>query len=201
MDSEGWDRLFAQKDRLFPLEPTPLIVELVSTLHAGRVLELGVGEGRHGIWLAAQGWHVTAVDFSRVALDRAWRRAREHGLELECVLADAAEPRATSGVFDLVLIAYMHPEPREREAVFEAAAHAVAPGGHLLVLGVDVDDPKAGRGTGASDWRFDPGLLSAAFPGIELARCERVTRAVEIEQESGHAVDTLAWGRRPGAPG
>lgn len=201
MDAESWNRLFAEQEWLFAVEPNPLIVELISSLEPGRALELGVGEGRHAIWLAQQGWQVTAVDFSRVALDRARRRARGCGVQMECVLADAADVLPTAGGFDLVLIAYMHPEPRERDAVFAAVAEAVALGGHLLVVGVDLADPKAARGPGESDWRFTPGLLSGAFPGIELARCERVTRAVETEKGSEHAIDTLAWGYRPPAAG
>ncbi len=201
MDAESWNRLFAEQEWLFPVEPIPLIVELVSPLEPGRVLELGVGEGRHAIWLAEQGWQVTAVDFSRVALDRARRRARGRGVAMECVLADAADVLPAVGGFDLVLIAYMHPEPHERDAVFAAVAEAVAPDGHLLVVGVDVADPKAARGPGESDWRYSPGLLAGAFPGIELARCERVGRAVETEEGSEHRIDTLAWGYRPPAPG
>jgi len=196
MDADGWDRLFAEKEWLFPLEPNPLIVEMVSPLVIGRALELGAGEGRHAVWLAEHGWRVTAVDFSRVALERAQRRALERGVELECVLADAGDDLPTAAGFELVLIAYMHPEPEGRDAVFAAAARAVAPGGHLLVVGVDVADPKAARGTQKSDWRFTPALLSEAFPDIELARCERVTRAVEAERGGGQAIDTLAWGYR-----
>jgi len=198
VDAASWDRLFAQREWLFPLRPNPLVVELVSSLPRGRVLELGVGEGRHAVWLAEQGWHVTAVEFSRVALDRARGRARSSGVAMTCVLAHAADALATTGEFDLVLIAYMHPEPHERDTVFAAAAEAVAPGGHLLVLGVDTADPKATRGAGEIDWRFTPALLAGAFPGITLIRCEQVARAVENEPGGAQAIDTLAWGyRRP----
>ena len=114
MDAEGWDRRYAEKEWLLSLDPNQVVVELVSPLEPGRALELGAGEGRHAVWLARQGWRVTAVDFSRVGLDKAQRRARECGGELDCVVADVRELRPTPGGYDLVLLAYMHPRPPER---------------------------------------------------------------------------------------
>lgn len=197
MDAETWDGLYAGEDRLLRVEPNPLVVDLVLSLEPGRALDLGAGEGRHAIWLAEQGWQVTAVDFSRVALDRGRRRARELGVALEFALAGAGDFLPGAGCFDLVLIAYMHPEPEERDAVFAAVAGAVAPGGHLLVVGLDLTDPNASREPGESDWRFTPSTLLEAFPGIELARCERVFREVEQADGRERAVDTMAWGYRP----
>jgi SAM-dependent methyltransferase len=197
MDAESWDLRYAEKEWLLSLEPCQVVVELVSPLKPGRALELGAGEGRHAVWLARHGWRVTAVDFSRVALEKAGRRAREYGVELDCLLADVRHLSPRPGAYDLVLLAYMHPEPGEREAVFAASAEAVAPGGHLLVVGLDLTDPRAGRGGADRDWRYTPDRLSGAFPGIELSRCERVTREVETAEGSEQSVDTLAWGRRP----
>ncbi len=197
MDAESWDRRYAEKEWVLSLEPNQIVVDLVSPLDPGRALELGAGEGRHAVWLARRGWQVKAVDFSGVGLDKARRRARECGVELECVLADVRDWRPAPGGYDLVLLAYMHPLPPEREAVFAAIADAVAPGGHLLVLGLDVTDPRAGRGGADLEWRYTPSKLAGAFPGIELARCERVTRAVETDEGPDRAIDTLAWGHRP----
>lgn len=42
-----------------------------STLRPGTALDVGLGEGADARWLADQGWQVTAVDISRVAIDRA----------------------------------------------------------------------------------------------------------------------------------
>lgn len=186
--------MFAAKQRLFSPDPNEVVVELVGPLRAGHALDLGAGEGRHAVWLAQQGWHVTAVDFSAVALDRIRRRATTAGVEIDCVLADAdaGDLRAPANGYDLVLIAYMHPRPGVREATFAAVAEAVAPGGRLLVVGLDRADSNAGP---RDDWRYSPGLLADAFPGVALERCESVTRD-ETRHGAGVAVDTLAWGRR-----
>jgi SAM-dependent methyltransferase len=197
MDAAGWDRRYADSERAFSSEPNPLLVELASPLAAGRALDLAAGAGRNAVWLAGRGWRVTAVDFSRVGLERAASRAGDLGLELDCIHADLYDYRPPAGAFDLVLIAYMHPQTARRAAVFAAAAGAVAPGGDLLVIGFDVTDPHLGGGPADPERRFSPTRLSGAFPGIELERCERVTRERQTAEGPQRAVDTFAWGRRP----
>ncbi len=197
MDAADWDRRYADDTRTFSSEPNPLLAELASPLVAGRALDLAAGAGRNALWLAQRGWQVTAVDFSRVGLERASSRASEAGLELDCVHADLYDYRPQAAAFDLVLIAYMHPQPHMRAAVFAAAAEAVAPGGHLLVIGLDETDPHEGGGPADPARRFSVNRLTGAFPGIELERCEQVTRETQTPDGPRRAVDTFAWGHRP----
>jgi SAM-dependent methyltransferase len=199
MDAEGWNRRYAEREwPPSPREPWPAVAELVSPLEPGLALDLAAGEGRNALWLAARGWGVRAVDLSSVALDRARHLAEQRGLELEYVVADVCRYTPEEAAFDLVLVTYVHPEPPDRERLFVAAARAVAPGGHLLVLGLDLAGLREGSG-GQPDpeRRFTPERLAGAFPGIELLRLERLTRDIEHGQGEGQSVDTLAWGLRP----
>ena len=198
LDAQGWDERYASKEWVLPEDPMPQLVELASGLEPGRALDLAAGEGRNALWLARQGWRVTAVDFSRVGLEKAARRAGAEGLEVECVVADVRDYRPTRRGFELVLIAYMHPDPSERPAVLGSAAEAVAPGGHLLVVGYDLAHQPRGRGPSDPDRRFTPERLAGAFPRIELARCESVAFEVERDEGPEEVVITVACGRRPG---
>ena len=49
-------------------------------LTPGRALDIGCGEGGDAIWLAQQGWQVTAVDFADAALARTTTHAEEAGV-------------------------------------------------------------------------------------------------------------------------
>lgn len=197
LDAEGWDRLYGEKEWALSLEPNAILVELVSSLNAGRALDLGSGEGRNTVWLAQRGWRVTAVDFSCVAIEKAQRRAERCGLEPEFVVADLNDFRPVPGAYDLVLSAYVHPEAAQRTAMFAMAAEAVAPAGHLLVVGLDLAGVRPGRSERTEpERRYTPGRLSGAFPGIELVRCESVTREVGTAEGRAEAVDTLVWGFR-----
>ncbi len=65
-----------------------------------------------------------------------------------------------------------------------------------MLIGLDTDDPNAASGTMDPAKRFSPDRLAGAFPGIELSRCERVTRERETPEGVEHEIDTVAWGRR-----
>ena len=195
-----WDRRYTEQDLLFSAEPTSILVELAAGLPLGRALDLGAGEGRNTLWLAQQGWRVTAVDFSRAGLAKAERRARESGLEISCVEADLREHRPAAQAFDLVLIAFVHPLPAQRSAIFRRAADAVATGGHLLAVGRDLSDCGSGYG-GPSDpqRRYTPERLAGAFPGLEELRRAAVRRPPRPDEEPPGPTDTVVWCRRPPA--
>jgi SAM-dependent methyltransferase len=100
-------------------------------------LDLGSGEGGDALWLAAQGWRVTAVDIAPNALDRGRAEAERAGLgdRVRWVQADLAD-WDTDERFDLVSASFLHSSVSfPRAAVLRRATTFVAPGGHLLVIG------------------------------------------------------------------
>ena len=104
-------------------------------LEPGTALDLGCGEGGDAIWLAAQGWTVTATDISQTALDIATRHAAEAGVSVTWERHDLAESQP-AGPFDLVTTSFLHSKVElPRAQILRAAAGAVAPGGTLLIVG------------------------------------------------------------------
>jgi SAM-dependent methyltransferase len=200
VDAQRWDRRYAAEDRVFSAEPNPIVAGALSDLPPGRALDLAAGEGRHALWLAGRGWRVTAVDFSRVGLEKGRAEASRQGLSVEWVLEDAYRYAPPAASFDLVLITYFHPRPADRERVFAAAVDALRPGGHLLVVGRHVDDigRDGGRGPSDPDLRYRPEELATSFPAaLTLERCESVPRSVE--RDDGPAIeinDVVAFGSR-----
>ncbi|MFB7762831.1 SAM-dependent methyltransferase [Streptomyces xiamenensis] len=131
-----WNGLYA--DRPAPADPQPnaMLTETVAGLPPGTALDLGCGEGGDALWLARQGWQVTAVDVSAVAVERLAGLAASHGLAGR-VAAERHDLRETcpGGAFDLVCAHYLHtPFDLDKAAVLRAAAHALRPGGRLLVV-------------------------------------------------------------------
>jgi SAM-dependent methyltransferase len=68
----------------------------------GSLLELGCGTGADTVYLARQGFEVTAVDSSPTALDRARTRAGLCGVSVRFVLDDAFRFARTSGAFNVI---------------------------------------------------------------------------------------------------
>jgi SAM-dependent methyltransferase len=179
---EFWDDRYRTAGRLWSGQPNPQLVAQTADLTPGAALEAGCGEGADAIWLARQGWTVTAVDVSAVALERAADNAAAAGDEIarritwqrEDLLSWVPEPER----FDLVSAQFMYAPEGELEPMHRRLAAAVRPGGTLLVVGHHPDDLHANVGrTGSADqfWsaqdiaaRLDPGgwqVIVADAPG------------------------------------
>lgn len=134
---EHWDTRYGERDRVWSGKPNAVLVREAAGLPAGRALDLGCGEGADAIWLAEQGWQVTAADVSRIALQRGAEQAERAGVadRIDWQRHNLAES-FPAGSFDLVSAQFLHSEVGlPREQVLRAAAAAVAPGGVLLIAG------------------------------------------------------------------
>lgn len=131
-----WERHYGRSEQVWSGNANPLLVEVVGPLQPGTVLDLGCGEGGDAVWLAQQGWRVTAVDISPTALTRAAARVSAAGMSDRVELQQHDLPDSfPGGSFDLVSAMYLQsPVEFPRTRVLQAAARAVAPGGLLLVV-------------------------------------------------------------------
>ncbi|GAA3090665.1 SAM-dependent methyltransferase [Streptomyces rectiviolaceus] len=114
----------------------PLLAETAAPLRPGTALDLGCGAGGDTIWLAGQGWHITAVDISTTAVERVRARARELGVA-DRVATEQHDLAGSfpAGRFDLVSTQYFQtPLPLPRGRVLRTAARALRPGGLLLIV-------------------------------------------------------------------
>lgn len=192
VDSAGWDARYRAGDLVWGGEPNRFVAAEFTGASPGRALDIGAGEGRNAIWLAGLGWRVTAVDFSAVAIERGRRLAEQQGVTVDWVVADLRDYQPTPGVFDAVVVAYVHLAPADLGVVLDRAARALAPGGQILVVGHDVTNIDHGVG-GPQDpgLLYTPQVIVAALAGLTVRRAERVRRPVQTEQGVVDAIDTL----------
>jgi SAM-dependent methyltransferase len=131
-------------------------------------LDLGCGEGADALWLAAHGWVVTAVDWAEVALARGRAAARDAGHKVRFVRGDITDAQyltslSATGLFDLVTLAFVHPEPDERESAYAHLPRLVAPGGNLLVIAHDPEHGVLGLGGPPPHRLLSPADIVAAL--------------------------------------
>ena len=164
-------------------------------LSPGRAIDLAAGEGRNTVWLGERGWRVTAVDFSRVGLDKGRKLSAARGVDgarVDWVVADLRDYEPEPGAFDLVLIAYVQVIPELRARVLARAAAATAPGGTVFVIGHDLTNLTEGVGGPQDpDVLYTPEAVSAELAGLLVVRAERVHRTVPRDDGPATAVDTL----------
>ena len=91
-----WDERYAEDGFVFGTAPNDFLRAQAHRIPGqckrgrdkGRVLCLGDGEGRNGVWLAEQGYSVTSVDLSQVGLEKTQALAAERGVAIETIFAD-----------------------------------------------------------------------------------------------------------------
>ena len=141
---ESYDQRYASVHALWSGNPNPQLVQEAASLSPGRALDAGCGEGADAIWLAGRGWHVTAVDFSEVALTRAAEHAADEGAEvssrIDFLQRELGVWTPEPAAFNLVSAQFLQLPRAQRDVVFTALASAVAPGGTLLMVGHSVSD-------------------------------------------------------------
>ena len=194
---EDWNARYAQKELLWTAQPNRLFAAEVEAIEPGRALDVACGEGRNAVWLAEQGWRVRGIDFSDVALGKAAELARARGVEVEWVAADVLVHEPPTGAFDLVAVLYLQLPHDELAQALRRAAHAVAPGGALMVLGHDTRNLTDGYG-GPRDASvlYTPADVVASLDDLVVERAETVERTVTLDDGDAVALDAFVRAAR-----
>lgn len=152
-DSDFWQDLWTKTlrehgEKIQARKPNSILTEEVmtqlSTSFPGSALDAGCGHGAETLWLALQGWNVTAVDFALAALAKGRSMAQTAGVvdKIEWIQADLGTWQPRPEEYDLVLSLYVHISGSVKEMV-EQMASAVKPGGTLLLVGNRPADAKS----------------------------------------------------------
>ena len=182
-----WDERYAEHDRIGSGRPNGALVAEVAELPTGRVLDVGCGEGADAVWLARQGWQVTALDVSQVALERARRHAADAGVEISFVHSGLVEADLPAGGFDLVSAQYPALLKTADHAPERVLLQAVAPSGILLTFAGGVDP---------ADYVLPADVVAALDEAWVLEVDEERSRHVVGGAGAGHTTDIVVKARR-----
>ena len=194
-----WDARYAATDQVWSGRPNAALVTEVAGCEPGRALDVGCGEGADAVWLALNGWEVTALDVSSVALQRAALAAEQAGAQVQWVhagLLDASLPAAT---FDLVSAHYPVLLRTPSHDAERALIDGVAPGGLLLVVHhADVDPEHAKeQGFDPADYVSPSDVAALLSDDWDVSLDERRPREVHGGAGALHTHDVVLRARRP----
>ncbi|KAA0232935.1 MAG: hypothetical protein JJLCMIEE_03448 [Acidimicrobiales bacterium] len=205
MDSGDWDERYRSSEFVWSVTPNRFLVAETAGLTPARALDVASGEGRNAVWLAEQGWMVTAVDFSEVGMEKGRKLAESRGVEVQWILADVTEYQPRPSAYDLVIVLYLQLPADSRRRAFGKCVSGLETGGLLLYVGHDLDNIEHGYGgPQAPEVLTTPEAMTELLTTldqeteIEIIKAERVIRQVETEEGTREAIDTLILARRAG---
>jgi SAM-dependent methyltransferase len=183
---EVWNEVFTKRQgRAFP--HNMFLAERIKGRKPGTALDIGLGEGRNALFLAAQGWEVTGFDISDVGVTLAREAAQQRGLKLEAVVEDADRFDYGRQRWDLVVGMYMHAViTRNAEKIMDA----LKPGGLLVVEGFHRDLNRPSVQGGYFGYRSNE--LLKAFERLRVLYYEDTIAAADWER-SGHEAPIIRF--------
>lgn len=134
MNKEFWDSRYAEEGFAYGTAENVYLSSFAEHFKSGqKVLVIGDGEGRNGVWLAQQGCAVVSVDSSKVGVEKAKSLAAEKEVNIEAVCADLTEWDWPESAFDFVVIIYVHFPPEIRAALHNKVVSTLKSGGQLIM--------------------------------------------------------------------
>ena len=163
---ERWNKVFEKEIPYLRTTPSKLLIEAMQGRKPGTALDLGMGQGRNAIYLAEQGWDVTGVDISDVAVEQAKKNAAARGVKMQGVVADLDTFEFGTDRWDLITSFYMHGwHQNSKTDVPTRIYNALRPGGLLVMEAFR-------RPVNGSGFRTDE--LAKAFGRLRILRNEDV---------------------------
>ncbi len=194
-----WDAKYSEREALWSGRPNGRLVAEVADLTPGSALDVGCGEGADAIWLSRNGWTVTAIDVSQVALGRAREAAHVAGANVEWLCGDALEVVLPAASFDLLSMQY----PALPKAAGAGAVHAlldtVRSGGLLLAVYHDLDyehrEQMKARGVDPADY-IDANDLRQLISRDFIIELDVIAARIDPPPDNPHIGDIVLRARR-----
>lgn len=146
------------------------VLEAVKVVAPGKTLDLGCGNGRNSLYLAANGYDVTAWDKNPMSIANVGRIKAAEGLDnLQANVADL-NALIFDGEYDFILstVVLMFLEAKTIPGLIANMQRCTKPGGYnLIVAAMDTDDFPC---TAGFPFAFNEGELRRYYEGWELLK-------------------------------
>ena len=162
-DKDRWNSKYETEVYLFGEKPIPFLVDNVHLLPKGKVLDIAMGEGRNGVYLATQGFEVLGLDISEKGLAKAHNLAKKNNVTIETKVVDLESFTLEPNSYDVILCTYYM-----QKDLFKQFQSALKPGGMIVVETYNVDYLKYVRFS--RKWALDINELLNIFKGLRVIR-------------------------------
>ncbi|NJK81908.1 MAG: class I SAM-dependent methyltransferase [Chloroflexaceae bacterium] len=194
-----WNERYNTDKYIYGTVPNDFLVQVATYLPAGRILSLAAGEGRNEVYLAQQGYAVTAVDSSAVGLAKAQRLAAAQGVSIITVTADLTTYPIASATWHGIVSIFCHVPSAARRAMLARVVAGLVPGG---VFVLEAYTPRQlERGTGGPpdrDRMITLAALQAELQGLAFIIGQEIERDIrEGHYHNGRSEVVQVVARKP----
>ena len=191
-----WNEKFAATDYAYGTEPNDFLVSAVTKLKRGATLSLAEGEGRNAVWLAQQGFTVSAIEQSEKGVGKTLRLALKRGVIVMAERGELETFHIQPNSWDLVVSIYAHTPQELRRKLHRQVVAGLKPGG-VFVLEAYTPAQIANNTGGPKDASLMPTaeLLRLELAGLVFDRIEEVERDVvegSLHTGKAHVVQVVA---------
>ena len=174
-----WDERYSAEEYAYGTNPNKFLEANVSIIPKGKVLSLAEGEGRNAVFLAKQGYSVTAVDSSLVGLNKARKLAEENGVTVEFIHTDLAEYDLGENKWDGIVSIFCPLPSSIRKQLHKKVEAALKRNGVFLLEAYTPAQLKYGTGGGNSvDVMQSKESLSLELAGLKFKHLIELERDV-----------------------
>jgi len=182
-----WDTIYDTDHYRYGTAPNAFLREQAPHIHPrGKVLCVGDGEGRNGVWLAEQGFEVTSIEPSSAGVRKIRQLADEREVTVNVLEGKVPDIMPEPGAYDAAVLTFIHLPPDLRPIIHRVVSDALAPGG-LLILEAFTPAQLAYNSGGprAEPMLFTPDLLRDDFAHLTIELLEEVIN--HLDEGPGHA--------------
>jgi len=166
-DKSRWDSKYDTETYIFGVTPIPFLVDNLKLLPKGKTLDIAMGEGRHGVFLATKGFDVLGLDISDKGLQKAHRLARDYNTTIETRVVDLEHYTLKKNAYDLIVCTYY----MQRD-LFLQFKDALKPGGIALIETYNIDHLKYAKFN--PKWLLQSNELLEIFKDFKIIRYQAV---------------------------
>ena len=127
------------------LKPDFILVHFLDLFLKGKVLDLGMGEGRNALFLAERGFNVEGIDLSKTAIERCLQLAKERNLDIEAHAGDLRDFRILANKYSLTIstgASLNFLKKNEIETIIDRVRKGIVKGGFIYVSVISTSDPQ-----------------------------------------------------------
>lgn len=162
-DKDRWDKKYSTEAFIFGKEPVPFLKQNVHLLPKGKALDIAIGEGRNGVFLATQGFEVVGLDISEKGLAKAHQLAKQNGVSIETRVVDLENHQLKKNAYDVILLMYY----MQRD-LWPQVNDALKPGGMAIIETYNIDHLKHQKFN--PKWLLKTNELLEAFKDMKIIR-------------------------------